>query len=184
MLTSGNSWLYAACHAPKSGNRSVLPVSVIVFPDDGAADVDEPGEDPELLQATASTVSGTRAAAVQAKRIRLVTGEYSFSCACLRMRQTTRTRLRAMGTALPRCLTPAREGWLPPGRVVCGLAEMPADIVSRFLFGWVLEDLSRITVLDEPASVQEDGPVSHPAGLRQVVRDDQDGAGGGQVRDQ
>src|SRR5215475_3193796 len=118
MLTSGNSWLYAACQALNSGNSNVLPVSVIVFPDVGAEDeVDEPGEDPELLHATASSVSGTRAAAVQAKRIRLVTGEYSFSCACLRMRRTTRTRLRAMGAALRRGFSRpcGRGGSLPCG---------------------------------------------------------------------
>jgi len=65
-------------------------------------------EEPELpefepeLQAAASTASGTRAAAVQAKRFRLATGEYSFTRACLRMRQTTRTRMRAMGPRVPR----------------------------------------------------------------------------------
>src|SRR5215510_5488113 len=118
MLTSGKSWLYAACQAPNSGNSSVLPVSVIVFPDVGAEDDDDDLEEaPELLHATASTVNGTRAAAVKAKRIRLVTGEYSFSSACLRMRQTTRTLLRAMGAALRRGFSRpcGRGGSLPCG---------------------------------------------------------------------
>ncbi len=76
----------------------------------------------ELLQAAASTASGTRAAAVPAKRIRLVTGEYSFTCACLRMRYTTRTRLRAMGSALSRG-SRARPGGVASSR--------PGGLVSR-----------------------------------------------------
>jgi hypothetical protein len=50
------------------------------------------GELELLLQAAASRASGTRAAAVHAKRIRLATGEYSFTYARLRVRYTTRTR--------------------------------------------------------------------------------------------
>jgi hypothetical protein len=77
--------LYAVCQAPKSGNISVLPVSVSETPVDealAAGDVaaagDVEGVDvPELPQA-ASKASGTTAAAVHAKRILLATSEYSF----------------------------------------------------------------------------------------------------------
>jgi hypothetical protein len=50
----------------------VIFAALVVDEVDGAPEVDE------LLQAAASTASGTSAAAV-AKRVRLVTGEYSFS---------------------------------------------------------------------------------------------------------
>jgi hypothetical protein len=82
---------------PNSGNSSVLPVSEIDLPDALSAaaageDFDAAGVDELLLQAAASRASGTRAAAVHAKRIRLATGEYSFTYARLRVRYTTRTR--------------------------------------------------------------------------------------------
>jgi hypothetical protein len=46
-----------------------------------ADDGDDEGE-LELLQATASTVSGISAAAARTERVRLATGEYSFTRAC------------------------------------------------------------------------------------------------------
>jgi hypothetical protein len=79
---------------PISGYRRVLPVSVTVSgvldgevgnagPTIAAAlgELDEDGVLGELLQAAASTASGTMAAAVYTKRILLATGEYSFSSA-------------------------------------------------------------------------------------------------------
>jgi hypothetical protein len=71
---------------PNNGNNSVLPVSEIDLPValDAAAgeDFDAAGAELELLlQAAASRVSGTSAAAVHTKRIRLATGEYSFTYA-------------------------------------------------------------------------------------------------------
>src|SRR5215469_7767072 len=85
MCTLGFALLYDDCQEPNSGNSRVLPVSVIVLPDDGALADDDGGELEllELLQAAASTVSGTRTAAVVIKRIRLVTGRDSFDWACL-----------------------------------------------------------------------------------------------------
>src|SRR5215468_309960 len=108
-----NCFWYAVAQEPISGNISVLPVSVSdagdVFgfvgsdgPVMGAEFWEFEFEFERELHAAASRVRGTRAAATQAKRILVVTGEYSFTCACLRMRQTTRTRLRAMGAALAR----------------------------------------------------------------------------------
>jgi hypothetical protein len=55
------------------------------------ADEDEDEELPELPQAAASTVSGTRAAAVHTRRIRLATGKYSFvSCTSKRAFSSSR----------------------------------------------------------------------------------------------
>ncbi len=79
--------LYADCQVPNSGNSSVLPVSVIVFPlalaaaEDDDAGVDELDEGELEPQAAASTASEARAAAVHTKRIFLATWEYSFTCA-------------------------------------------------------------------------------------------------------
>jgi hypothetical protein len=85
-VTPGTAVLYAVCQVPNSGNSSVLPVSEIDLPlalAAGGADVaDEEGVlEPLLPQAAASRVSGTSAAAVHTKRIRLATGEYSFTYA-------------------------------------------------------------------------------------------------------
>jgi hypothetical protein len=71
---------------PNNGNKSVLPVSEIDLPValDAAAgeDFDAAGAELELLlQAAASRVSGTRAAAVHTKRNLLTTGRYSFNSA-------------------------------------------------------------------------------------------------------
>src|SRR3984885_2604179 len=96
IVTEGSAVLYAVCQVPNNGNSSVLPVSEIDLPDALSAaageDFDAAGVDELLLQAAASRASGTRAAAVHAKRIRLATGEYSFTYARLRVRYTTRTR--------------------------------------------------------------------------------------------
>ncbi len=74
----------------------MLPVSEIDLPlAPAAAASDDFAVVPELLllpHAAASMASGTRAATAQAVRILLVTGEYSFTCARLRVRYTTRTR--------------------------------------------------------------------------------------------
>ena len=64
----------------------MLPVSVIDVPLALAAaaageDFDAAGVDELLLQAAASRVSGTRAAAVHTKRNLLTTGRYSFNSA-------------------------------------------------------------------------------------------------------
>src|ERR1700733_4408328 len=97
IVTAGFAVLYAVCQVPNSGNSRVLPVSEIDLPDALRAvagdDFAAAGVEVELLlQAAASRASRTRAAAVHAKRIRLATGEYSFTYARLRVRYTTRTR--------------------------------------------------------------------------------------------
>jgi hypothetical protein len=80
----GKSALYATCQELTSGSSSVLPVSLMLLPDEpapGAAaeDVEVDGEvELELLQA-ASKASGTTAAAVATKRILFPTGEISFA---------------------------------------------------------------------------------------------------------
>ena len=61
----------------RADNR--VNIAIVNHPDLSSVDeVDGAPEVDELLQAAASTASGTSAAAV-AKRVRLVTGEYSFS---------------------------------------------------------------------------------------------------------
>src|SRR5215470_10145398 len=77
--------------------------------------------------------------------------------------------------AAARFLTPTREKWLSPAWVVYVSAESPAHVVRGFLLGRMLEDLPGLAVLDEPTAVEEDGAVGHPVGLRQVVRNDDDG---------
>jgi hypothetical protein len=80
---------YAVCQEPNSGKSSVLPVSEMDLPLALAGGADVPLElfAGELEpQAAASTVSGTRAAAVYIKRIFLATWEYSFTFARLRVR--------------------------------------------------------------------------------------------------
>src|SRR5215475_1789012 len=150
-----NCFWYAVAQVPNSGNKSVLPVSVSdvgvlsglvgrAAPFMGADLFEEP-EPPEFepeLQAAASTANGTRAAAVQAKRFRLATGEYSFTCACLCMRQTTRTRLRAMGPRFVRGFHARGEevAFFPTGGLDMS-AESSADIVGGFFLARVLEDL-------------------------------------------
>jgi hypothetical protein len=47
--------------------------------DEAEGEADEPPPPPLLPQAAANSASGTTAAAVYTKRIRLVTGEYSFT---------------------------------------------------------------------------------------------------------
>jgi hypothetical protein len=82
----GKSALYATCQELTSGSSNVLPVSLMLLPDEpapgaavAAADVDAVGVDElELLQA-ASKASGTTAAAVATKRILFPTGEISFA---------------------------------------------------------------------------------------------------------
>jgi hypothetical protein len=83
--------LYAVAHAPISGNSSVLPVSDSdTDPVGGTADSAGPVGLGEafglvelglLLHAAASNAMGIRAAAVQARRFLLATGEYSFTYA-------------------------------------------------------------------------------------------------------
>jgi len=117
--------LYAVCQAPKSGNISVLPVSVSETPVDeavadaaAAADGDVEGVDvPELPQA-ASKASGTTAAAVHAKRILLATSEYSFVSARSHVRCRTRARIaRDEVRAASRGSCPRAEECCPPARV-------------------------------------------------------------------
>src|SRR5579863_10331132 len=85
MRTFGLSELYSTCHALISGSSSVLPVSLMLLPDEPAAaggedDVDDAGGvDELLLQAAASKASGTTAAIVATKRILFPTGEISFA---------------------------------------------------------------------------------------------------------
>jgi hypothetical protein len=81
----GKSALYATCQELTSGSSNVLPVSLMLLPDEpapgaavAAADVDAVGVDELELQA-ASKASGTTAAAVAAKRILFPTGEISFA---------------------------------------------------------------------------------------------------------
>src|SRR5450432_2767122 len=120
IVTVVTAVLYAVCQAPKSGNISVLPVSVSETPVEealaaGDAD-DDPAEVvdvPELPQA-ASSASGTSAAAVHATRILLATSEYSFVSARLHVRYKARARMRAMESAwFKRGLCPAREEYSP-----------------------------------------------------------------------
>src|SRR5215469_4756527 len=90
-LESVNCFWYAAVQAPINGYSSELPVSVMVVAvlsgDAGSAapTIFAAAGELELLlglplelQAAAKTESGTRAAAVNARRVLLATGEYSF----------------------------------------------------------------------------------------------------------
>jgi hypothetical protein len=83
--------VYPVCQSLTSGNITELPVSVRV-PVDGAAGIDGVAAAvalaagvvvdevvDELLHAAAVNAIGTRTAAVQAKRILLATGAYSFT---------------------------------------------------------------------------------------------------------
>jgi hypothetical protein len=81
----GKSALYATCQELTSGSSSVLPVSLMLFPDEpapGAAAGDEVDDDDggdEFELQAARKASGITAAAVATKRILFPTGEISFA---------------------------------------------------------------------------------------------------------
>src|ERR1035437_4078897 len=185
--------LYAVCQAPKSGNISVLPVSVTATPveeealaagdDDGVAAVVE--LPPELPQA-ASRASGTSAAAVHAMRILLATSEYSFVSARFHVRYID-SRADACDEARAASRGPCpRAGGVLSSRAggSLWLAEPAADVASGLLLGRVLENLLGLAVLDQAALVKEDRPVRDPAGLGEVVGDDHHGEPGHQGADE
>src|SRR5450755_2626968 len=192
IVTVVTVWLYAVCQAPKSGNISVLPVSVSETPveealaagdDDGVAAVVE--LPPELPQA-ASKASGTSAAAVHAMRILLATSEYSFVPArfhvrCIDSRADACDEARAVSRGpCPRAggVLSSRAGgslWL---------AEPAADVAGGLLLAGILENLLGLAVLDQAALIQEDRPVGDPAGLGEVVGDDHHGEPGHQGADE
>src|SRR5580700_4120977 len=183
IVTDGSAVLYAVCQVPNSGNSSVLPVSEIDLPlalaAGGADDADEEGVlEPLLPQAAASRVSGTSAAAVHTKRIRLATEEYSFTYARLRVRLVRLARGACDEGPRSRAVLCPRAGG------VLVLAEAAADVVSGLLSSGVFEDLLGVAVLDQVPLIQEDRAVGDPAGLGQVVGHDDHGDVGHQGLDQ